>query len=325
MVVRGRALSPVRPGIIIKRVLMGEFPLSDGTRATEAAITDIHSAYRDFVNQVNQTRPRDRRLKPMNHASFYTLFKFVRLLGLVGLVREEPMLYPPPTGSLFIIRARKAPPRTRAYAIKAVRRVFKLTDIGAQDERSWLDLRRAWMEKWPIPQTVEHFPTPEELIAESVERAREREALEAEAVRVRPVKVRKVKPEVAERKVRKEEEVVEKAPVIEPTAPIPKYKRAVKPSKRQYTLLLEHLTRLQQLSPTRADVIKHIALDIEAAVADWQMEVEDSLDSAVSAGKVARINELTVEKDLLSQLYESILDRDLTVAITVLGELIASS
>lgn len=327
MVARGRAISPIRPGILIKRVLMGEFPLSTGAHVTEAAITDIHSAYRDFVNQVNQTRARDRQLKPMNHSSFYTLFKFVRLLGLVELVREEPMLSPPPTGSLFIIRVRKEPPPTRASAIRAVRRIFKLTEVGMQDERAWLDLTRAWKENFSIPQAVEHFPTLEELVASSTEREREKEVEREEKAHEarkrrggRPAKVAKEVKE-AEEEERAEEEIVK----LEPSSPIPAYKRVQKPSKRQFTLLLNHLLKLEQLDLTRSDVIKHIGLVLETVVADWGMDAEDRLSSAESAGKIARVNELTVEKQALDRLYEAVLDRDLGSAIAILKELVASS
>lgn len=152
---RGRAAQPIRPGLTIKSVLLGQLPLRTGELVSEAAITDIHSAYKNLTKQENALRPKAKRLRGMTYRSFITLFKFAQLLGLVELVREEPMQYPPPGGDLLSVRK----PDGIHVAI-SVRRVFKLSALGAEDERSWTNLNRAWREGWPAPQKVEVPPVP---------------------------------------------------------------------------------------------------------------------------------------------------------------------
>ena len=149
--IRGRAASPIRPGYIVRDVLSGKIPLETGELISEAAITDLHRAYRNVVNRENARRPKARRLHGMTSFSFKTFFKFAQLLNLVELVREEPMELPPATGQLFSIRMIDEKP----MAVASTRRVFKLTTVGAADERSWSDLRRAWQEQWPAPQKME--------------------------------------------------------------------------------------------------------------------------------------------------------------------------
>lgn len=151
---RGRAATPVRPGLVTKSVLMGETPLATGELVTEAAITDLHNAYKELVHRENALRPRVKRLKPMTMFSFKTLFKFAQLLGLVELVREEPMQFPPPGGPLYSVR--KADDEVRA--VISTRRVFKITPLGTEDEKSWTNLCKAWIEGWPAPQKAEYLP-----------------------------------------------------------------------------------------------------------------------------------------------------------------------
>ncbi len=149
--IRGRAASPIRPGFIVRDVLSGKIPLETGELISEAAITDLHRAYRQVVSRENALRPKARRLRGMTSFSFKTFFKFAQLLKLVELVREEPMQFPPATGQLFSVRIMDGKPT----AVASTRRVFRLSTIGAADERSWSDLRRAWQEQWPAPQKLE--------------------------------------------------------------------------------------------------------------------------------------------------------------------------
>lgn len=151
---RGRAASPLRPGFLVKKVLLGEVPLETGELVHEAAITDLHSAYKALVRRENSLRPKARQLRGMTAQSFKTLFKFVQLLDLVELVREEPMLYPPPKGRLYSVRVEAGVARV----VTSTRRVFRLTDVGTEDELSWSDLRRAWQESWPAPQKLVEVP-----------------------------------------------------------------------------------------------------------------------------------------------------------------------
>ena len=151
---RGRGATPVRPGLVTKGVLLGEIPLATGELVTEAAITDLHSSYKELIKRENTLRPKARRLRGMTYRSFLTLFKFAQLLNLVELVREEPMLFPPPGGPLYSVRKPDG-----AEAVISQRRVFRLTAVGTEDERSWTNLCRAWIEQWPAPEKIEYAPS----------------------------------------------------------------------------------------------------------------------------------------------------------------------
>ena len=153
---RGRAATPVRPGLVTKSVLLGETPLSTGELVTEAAITDLHSAYKELIRRENEVRPKAKRLRGMTAQSFKTLFKFAQLLNLVELVREEPMNFPPPGGPLYSVRKIDDEPR----AVISARRIFKITPVGAEDEKSWTNLAKAWIEGWEAPQKAEYIPPP---------------------------------------------------------------------------------------------------------------------------------------------------------------------
>jgi len=153
MVLRGRAGQPVRPGTVIKGILLSQVPLATGELVAEAAITDLHSTYKELIRRENAIRPKDKRLRGMTAFSFKTLFKFAQLLNLVELVREEPMEFPPPGGPLYSIRKPNG-----VHVVVSTRRVFKITDIGREDERSWTNLCRAWREGWPAPTKIEYAP-----------------------------------------------------------------------------------------------------------------------------------------------------------------------
>ena len=153
---RGRAATPVRPGITVKAVLMGTVPLSTGETVSEAAIVDLFNAYKELIRRENELRPKIKRLKGMHNRSFYTMFKFAQLLGLVELVRTEPMLFPPPGGNLY--RVEKPNGEYGVRVVPSTRKVFKLTDVGREDERSWTNLTQAWKDQWPAPQKVEYVP-----------------------------------------------------------------------------------------------------------------------------------------------------------------------
>ena len=139
---KGRGSQPTHPGLTIKEVLMGDIPLVNGERVTEAAIADIHDVYREIIRQQNQLRPKSKRLRGMTNASFYTLFRLARYLGLVEFVRDEPMLYPPPHGHLYSMRKVAGSERPRAAV--STRRIYKLTEHGRNAEESWRNLHRAW-------------------------------------------------------------------------------------------------------------------------------------------------------------------------------------
>ncbi len=209
--IRGRAASPIRPGFIVRDVLSGKIPLETGELISEAAITDLHSAYKEVVSRENALRPKARRLKGMTYRSFITFFKFSQLLKLVELVREEPMRYPPPGKTLYRMEMIAGV----MTVTPAVRKIYKLSSIGAADERSWSDLRRAWQEQWPAPQKLE--------------------------VRVEAPPV--------------EKPVVEKPAPKEKPVRFPTLRWISAPTLRQFGLLLNHLEKLNVYGPMDERVI----------------------------------------------------------------------
>lgn len=150
---RGRAATPVRPGLVVKEVLLGRIPLATGELVRECSISDLHRIYKELIRRENALRPKHKRLRGMTAFSFKTLFKFSQLLGLVELVEELPMEYPPPGGPLYSIRKPDG-----VHVVVSTRRIFKLTTIGEQDERSWTNLCTAWREHWPAPTKIEYVP-----------------------------------------------------------------------------------------------------------------------------------------------------------------------
>ena len=126
---RGRAATPVRPGLTIKKVLWGRLPLATNEYVTEASISDIHRVYRRLIYEENQFRKREHRLRGMNIHSFTTLFKFARYLGLVEFMRSDNRLFDY-GGNL----------------VEGNRKIFRLSDKGRADYTSWFDLRKTWQE-----------------------------------------------------------------------------------------------------------------------------------------------------------------------------------
>ena len=161
VMLKGRAITPVRPGLVVKHVLTGKIPLlPSGEIVSESSIVDLHRTYKELISMENASRPKSKQLRGMTYRSFLTLFKFSQLLGLVTFVREEPMQFPPPGGNLLSIRMPNE-------IVVSVRRIFKISPLGAEDEMSWMNLCRAWRESWPAPQKVEYAlpyrPPPEKV------------------------------------------------------------------------------------------------------------------------------------------------------------------
>lgn len=137
---RGRAATPIRPGLTIKKVLWGRLQLATGEYVTEASISDIHRVYRRLIYEENQLRKREHRLRGMNIHSFTTLFKFARYLGLVEFVRNDNRLFDY-GGNLYRVEN-----GTGLHIVEGNRKIFRLSDKGQADHTSWFDLRRAWQE-----------------------------------------------------------------------------------------------------------------------------------------------------------------------------------
>lgn len=143
-----KQLSPARPGNFTKELLLGHTPLITEELVTEACATDIHKAYQRMVADENQRRLKTEQLKGMTWLSFVTMLRFARYLGLIELVREEPMTRP-------LYRVHKDHEMT---AVVSTRRIYKLTDDGEQDERCWSNITKAYKEHWTPPLKMEYGP-----------------------------------------------------------------------------------------------------------------------------------------------------------------------
>lgn len=143
---KGRALHPIRPGFIIKQVLLGNLGLANGQYVHEASVSDIHNAYRASVRSFNETIPRERRIHAMGYFSFCTVFKFARYLGLVEHVRDEPRKNE--KGKLW---RHEWGDKDDLRLVPGTRKIYRLTDKGREDDESWGNLMRAWYESKGLP------------------------------------------------------------------------------------------------------------------------------------------------------------------------------
>ena len=149
--------SPARPGIFTKELLLGHVPLATGELVTEACVTDIHRAYQRMVADENLAREKTKKLKGMTWLSFVTMFKLARYLGLVEFVREEPMK----SVKTPLYRVNKD---HRVTAVISNRRIYKLTNVGIEDERCWSNITKAYKEGWTPPLKTESRKPMEKII-----------------------------------------------------------------------------------------------------------------------------------------------------------------
>lgn len=278
---RGRAAQPVRPGLVTKEVLLGNIPLRTGETVTEAAISDLHGAYAELVKQENRFRPKDKKLRGMTQFSFKTLFKFAQLLGLVELVREEPMQFPPPGGPLYSVRKPDG-----VHVVESARRVFKLSEVGKEDERAWTNLCKAWREGWPIPSKVEYAP-----------------------------------PYVPPEEVPPPPPPVRRPPKRPPVPEFAPYKWVEVPSVRQFRFLLRHLENLQSLGMEAPGVAQEVDR-LSMYVGSWLIEIEDSIEEAKAIGFLERVDKYEEWHRLVTALMEGLMDQDLGRTIEALKGLL---
>jgi hypothetical protein len=147
---RGRAASKVRVGHVIKGVLSGKIPDEQGRLVTEAAIVDVHHVYKQLVRAQNDTR--HKKLKPMVYSSFVCQFRFAEKLGLVHLIRKEPLLFPPSNGHLYTFRVHDG-----NIGEISQRHIYSLTPVGLADELSWTNLTQAYIQHWVAPQSAPEY------------------------------------------------------------------------------------------------------------------------------------------------------------------------
>lgn len=289
----GRARSPVRPGDVIKRTLMGQLPLEtySGKISThEAAIVDLHNTYKEMIRQENQLREKKKKLRSMTYDSFCHLFKFARYLGLVEFVREEKMIFPPPTGNLYQIAKHNG-----VHMHVSKRRIFKITDLGIQDERAWADLCTAYKESWELPQRMEYFePYPEAIKGIEVVEAVRKEELPKEHVKV-------------------EEELPGRPPVTV---------WQKRPSTDLYTMLTDRLRELQSIGIDLPDVKREV-YGLSIVVGDWEVYVIEKKLATEKKLDVAKARMYRVEEDLLHRLFNALDHLKVDDAINIVGRLLA--
>lgn len=131
---RGRAASAIRTGAFIKQYLEAHGP---------AYIAEIHYALKQAWRNINEGRPRERRVAPPTYESFGKYLRNCRELGLVELDHEEAMEEVLPGGPLKSIRGGKIVDSTRRY--------YRLTTRGTEDTESWDDPIRALGHTRPAP------------------------------------------------------------------------------------------------------------------------------------------------------------------------------
>ena len=313
---RGKPTTPARPGIIIKEVLSGRRALVSGDMVTEAAITDISAVYRDFIYEVNKTRPRDNKLKGMVYSSFLKVFKFAQLLGLVELVREEPMLFPPGNSNLYSVRKKHiAGDGYRVNAVISKRRIFKLSALGEADEVSWTDLCRAWREGWNAPQKLDHpvVLIEPEIIPEPITETEEEMAEEVITPEEEPVVRRgRGRPKGTYKKPREAEEV---------GTPLSEFSLSKIPSQQQYALLLNRLILLDSIGVNDTNVTIEIG-KIAAIVEEWTVVATEQYEAAESKNIASDVFRTRFIRTTTYALSENLLDKNLPSAIGNLQKLL---
>lgn len=137
---KGRASSSIRPGIMIREVLMRERPIYGGAYVSEASTADLYRTYIELLNQENKLRDKRHKLKGPTLHSFDTHFRFAEYLGLVekaGYMQEK--------GGMK-------------------RTTYRITQEGIADDKSWDNLCGAWKEirnkvVFRLPRSMVHGET----------------------------------------------------------------------------------------------------------------------------------------------------------------------
>lgn len=311
-VLRGRAASAIRPGIITKRVLLGELPLDTGELITEAAIVDLFNAYKRQLREYNQVHEKVKHIGGMCYRSFYTMFKFAQLLHLVEFVREEEADWKRktlPTPATSLIRLERSPATHRITRKISNRRVFRLSEVGRQDVKSWLNLTTAWKEQWPAPQIIE-IPVIEERMVPAPEVVEEVPAPPTLITEAPAAKAKRGRPPGA--KTAPKEERIE--------VPRPHFSNHY--SKEQIPLLITHIEELQQIGVDKAPVLHELKRLAEDVLGEWIGYIIEDYDEARSFGMASKALELRRLNIVLTTADEGLLDLDLTKALENLRKLL---
>lgn len=288
-IIRGRAASPIRPGLIVKRVLVGELPLDTGEIVSEAAITDLFKAYKAELDRVNALRPKEKHIRGMRYSSFYTMFRFAQLKGLVELVRTEEADYYRKTiitAQSTLLRVEKGP-RGASRVVASSRRVFKATEVGVVDEVCWADLTNAWKNNIEPGHKLEYIPPTQEL-------------------------------EEAKQKVSKVRKRIEETPAGQPTFTPFTWKTTMNPTNLK--ALIRHLQFLDSLGVSDPEVVKETRI-LSSKLGDWIINAEDSLDDAKAINNKEAIAKYTKIVSVLERASEVLEDGNINGTIELLQQI----
>jgi hypothetical protein len=191
--------------------------------------------------------------------------------------------------------------------------VFRLSEVGRQDVKSWLNLTAAWKEQWPAPQIVE-IPVIEERVVpvlEVVEEVVEEiPTLPTPTVEVPATKAKRGRPPGA--KAAPKEERIE----------VPRPHFSDHYSKEQIPLLIAHIEELQQIGVDKAPVLREVKRLAEDILGEWIGYLIEDYDETRSFGLASKALELRRLNIVLTAADEGLLDIDMSKALENLRRLL---
>ena len=101
---------------------------------------------------------------------------------------------------------------------------------------------------------------------------------------------------------------------------IPTLKLQEKPSKEQYILLLDHLNKLNAIGIGNKRVQREVD-KLANAVGEWVIKTIEALEDATTIGYASKAIEFRHLRNVLTDVDESLLDRDIQRAIEFLSKL----
>lgn len=215
----------------------------------------------------------------MTMQSFKTMFKFAQLLGLVEFLREEPMQFPPSDKQLYTVEMVEGQPRAKI----SNRRIFRISPVGAEDEKAWSNLTAAWKESWPVPQKLD-YEVPS--VPEPVTHAPKSESAE----------------------------------VTEFTEYV-RYAWNPRPSIKRIKSLITYLESAEHFGPTNPSIRRDLE-QLSQRIGDWAIFCEDEQQAAQASGDTAEYDRWTRWLTAFETVGEVLTEADASAAIAALQSLI---
>jgi len=141
--------TPVRPGEVVKRVLLGLTPLKTGELVAVASPTQLHQAYKRAVQDKQletmafSSRGRYLVQRTMTFASFYHWLRKARELGLIEMVGTG-VIDPDNPESTQLIRFEEDPDSGEYRGAFPKTTLYKLTDAGRDEVVIWENINLWW-------------------------------------------------------------------------------------------------------------------------------------------------------------------------------------